>query len=326
MPWPRSSATWRTGTRGRAPCCCSCAPPSRRTRVTSTRCAVTRRTPTSVSPRSATAGAWRSRLSGLGGVLMMDGDVAGAIEAFEKSMAMLAELRAGDDVAEQLMRLAMARARSGDMAGARRDVALALEKAEERRSPMMISFARFGFGELDRLEGDLVGARRHFMDGSRRAGPVAARAAADRCDRARGPGPSRHRRGRPRRCAQTHLQTALELAIGVRDMPIAAIVGVGLAELALARDDPAAGRRCCSERARPLRGAEDRSNADAIAHRGELSPTALGAGGLRRRLRSRPGAVPRRGAGPVRPSSVTRPFVPRDPVAAGTSTRQLLRR
>jgi len=38
-----------------------------------------------------------------------------------------------------------------------------LEKAEERRSPLMMSFARFGFGELDRLEGDLGSARHHYL-------------------------------------------------------------------------------------------------------------------------------------------------------------------
>ena len=70
---------------------------------------------------------------------------------------MLTQLRAGDDVAEQLMRLAMARARSGDMTGARRDTQLAMEKAEERRSPMMVSFARFGFGELHQFSVDSKG-------------------------------------------------------------------------------------------------------------------------------------------------------------------------
>jgi predicted ATPase/DNA-binding SARP family transcriptional activator len=202
-------------------------------------------------------------LSSLGGVLMMDGDLVGAIEAFEKSMAMLGELRAGDDVSEQLMRLAMARARAGDLAGARRDVTLALEKAEERRSPAMMSFARFGFGELDRQAGDLVGARRHFraaLEGLGRAphGPrqidAVVHTGLAHLDVAEADLDS----------AQAQLRTALELAMSVRDMPITAVVGIGFAEISLACGD--------AERAAillgastALRGAEDRSNADALA-------------------------------------------------------------
>jgi hypothetical protein len=175
---------------------------------------------------------------------------------------MLTQLRAGDDVAEQLMRLAMARARSGDMAGARRDIALALEKAEERRAPMMVSFVRFGFGELDRLDGDLDSARRHYLialegldrspHGPRQVNAVvhASLAHLDVAEDALD-------------AAETHLQTALELAVGVRDMPIAAIVGVGLAELALARDDPQRAAVLLGASV-ALRGAEDRSNVDAI--------------------------------------------------------------
>jgi predicted ATPase/DNA-binding SARP family transcriptional activator len=201
-------------------------------------------------------------LSGLGGVLMMDGDLSGAIAAFEKSMAMLAELRAGDDVSEQLMRLAMARARSGDMPGARRDVTLALEKAEERRSPLMMSFARFGFGELDRLEGDLVGARRHFMEalegldrsphGPRQMEAIM-HAGLAHLDVAEADFDT----------AQDQLHTALELAIASRDMPIVAIVGVGFAELALACGDGARAALLLGA-STSLRGAEDRSNTDAI--------------------------------------------------------------
>jgi predicted ATPase/DNA-binding SARP family transcriptional activator len=201
-------------------------------------------------------------LSALGGVLMMDGDLTGAIEAFEKSMTMLAELRAGDDVSEQLMRLAMARARTGDMAAARRDVGLALEKGEERRSPTMMSYARFGFGELDRLEGDRVGARQHYqaaldgLDGSPH-GPrqinAVVHASLAHLDVSEADLDS----------AQAQLRTALELAVSVHDMPIAAVVGIGFAELSLACGD--------AERAAillgastSLRGAVDRSNPDAI--------------------------------------------------------------
>jgi hypothetical protein len=207
---------------------------------------------------------------------MMDGDTDAAIEAFEKSMTMLTQLRAGDDVAEQQMRLAMARARSGDLSGARRDIVLALEKAEERRSPMMISFARFGFGELDRLEGDLVGARRHYemaLEGLTKSphGPRQIEAvvhggiahlyvAAGDLD-----------------AAFTHLQTALELATTVRDMPICAIIGVGLAELALACGDPVRATLLLGA-STSLRGAEDRSNRDAVeiaeAASSALSPAA----------------------------------------------------
>jgi predicted ATPase/DNA-binding SARP family transcriptional activator len=201
-------------------------------------------------------------LSALGGVLMMDGDLAGAITAFEKSMAMLGELRAGDDVAEQLLRLATARARSGDLSGARRDTVLALEKAEERRSPAMVSFARFGFGELDRLDGDLPSARRHYsaaLDGLGRSahGPRQINAMVHtglaRLDVAEADLDS----------AQDQLQIALELAVSVHDMPIAAAVGVGFAELSLERGYAARAATLLGA-STALRGAEDRSNPDAL--------------------------------------------------------------
>jgi len=160
------------------------------------------------------------------------------------------------------MRLAMARARSGDMPAARRDVTLALEKAEERRSPLMMSFARFGFGELDRMEGDLVGARRHYLgalEGLHRSphGPrqmeAIMHAGLAHLDIAEADFET----------AQDQLQTALELAIASRDMPIAAIVGVGFAELALACGDGSRAALLLGA-STSLRGAEDHSNTDAI--------------------------------------------------------------
>jgi hypothetical protein len=190
---------------------------------------------------------------------------------------MRAELRAGDDVSEQLMRLAMARARSGDMPAARRDVTLALEKAEERRSPLMMSFARFGFGELDRLDGDLVGARRHFMEalegldrsphGPRQMEAVM-HAGLAHLDVAEADFDA----------AQDQLQTAFELAVSSRDMPVAAIVGVGFAELALACGDGARAALLLGA-STSLRGAEDRSNGDATTI-ATTARTALGAAGF----------------------------------------------
>ena len=247
-------------------------------------------------------------LSALGGVLMMDGDLTGAIGAFEKSMAMLAELRAGDDVSEQLMRLAMARARTGDMTAARRDVALALEKGEERRSPMMMSFARFGFGELDRLEGDLGSARHHYLaalEGLEKSphGPrhmdAVVHAGLAHLDVADADLDS----------AQTHLETALELAVSVRDMPIAAIIGVGFAALALARDEPARAATLLGA-STSLRGAEDRSNTDAIAIAAAAAENCARCSRLRRRVRAWARAVARRRAvalGRTVLSAATRP-------------------
>jgi predicted ATPase/DNA-binding SARP family transcriptional activator len=199
-------------------------------------------------------------LSALGGVLMMDDELTGAITAFEQSMALLAELRAGDDVSEQLMRLSMARARTGDLAAARRDVARALKTAEERRSPIMMSFAQFGFGELARLEGDMAGARQRYavaLEGLGRSphGPrqidAVVRAGLAFLDIVEGNLDQ----------AQAELRTAFELAVSVRDMPIVAVIGIGLADLALARDEPERAAALLGATT-SLRGSEDRSNSD----------------------------------------------------------------
>ena len=103
-------------------------------------------------------------IMGLGGVLLMDGDVPGAIEAFETSMTLLTELRASEDMSQALIRISMARVRLGDVDGARRDVARALEVAEDRRSPEMAGFARHGLGDLARHTGDLDAAQAYYAE------------------------------------------------------------------------------------------------------------------------------------------------------------------
>jgi hypothetical protein len=75
--------------------------------------------------------------------------------------------------------------------------------------------------------------------------------------------------------AQDQLQTALELAIASRDMPIVASIGVGSAELALACGDGARAALLLGA-STSLRGAEDRSNSEAITI-ATTARTALGA-------------------------------------------------
>jgi predicted ATPase/DNA-binding SARP family transcriptional activator len=215
-------------------------------------------------------------LSSIAWVRMIDGDLDGAVDAYTTSIDLVTQLRASDDVSEQLLRLSLVRARQGDLDGARRDVLRAHTLAEERRSALMLAFSSFVLGEVDRLSGDLVSARRRqeqaladFEAASH--GPPQVKAIAmvglANLDLADGDVDS----------ALDLLRQGLDIALGVRDMPVAAVAAAGFAQVSLAFGDPTRAATVLGT-STALRGTADRSDPDvarvAAAAREALGPEA----------------------------------------------------
>jgi predicted ATPase/DNA-binding SARP family transcriptional activator len=166
----------------------------------------------------------------------MDGDPDRAIAELHEARRLMQELRATDDASYTAARLAMMRARAGDTEGARRDILEVLATTAEAGSSHVEAFATFSLGVLDRIEGDYVSARArheaalaHVTATTIAAPQVAATIHSGMAylDCMTG----------DLSAAAGHLAEAWQLAISAKDMPIAAVVAVGVAGLALARGD-----------------------------------------------------------------------------------------
>jgi len=202
-------------------------------------------------------------LTSLAWVRMIDGDLDGSVAAYERSIQLVTELRASDDVTEQLLRLASVRLRQGDVEGARRDITRAREIAERRHSLFTQAFVWFGEAELARYEGDLARARALGEEALGRisespAGPAPILAILSAGFALVELAEGEHDAARQR------LESALVGAFAVRDMPIAAMALVGFARLAQALDEPERAATMLGA-ALKLRGAEDRSDREAAA-------------------------------------------------------------
>lgn len=212
-------------------------------------------------------------LSMLGAVRSLDGEVAGAIAAFEEAMRLMGELNATDDVTFVLVRLSGLRRRAGDLPGARADAERAARVAARSGSSTAEASAQVALAELDRYGGDRESARALtgralalVQDGEGRPDQAGAlvHAAAARLELDD---------GRPDLAAPL-LGRAWALAVGSRDMPVTALVGVGLALLVEAGGDPAGAARMVLA-ADVLRGAPEVGDPDLAALLSRLR-TALG--------------------------------------------------
>jgi len=140
-------------------------------------------------------------------------------------------------------------------------VLLAQEQAERRHSAYSQAFVAFGLGDLCRQEGDLDAARAHFERAratleTTAFGPPQVQAIVltgiATLDLAQGFTDTGHDR----------LQEALDTAFRTHDMPVVAMVLVGLACHAQVVDDPVRATTLLAA-AVAVRGAEDRSDRDA---------------------------------------------------------------
>jgi predicted ATPase/DNA-binding SARP family transcriptional activator len=94
----------------------------------------------------------------------LKGDHRTAIETFEKGLALATELGSDDDTAQQLSRLASMRAKSGDFAGAARDIAAAERVVGRGGNASMRIMVSFTALEVARRRGDFEDAYRRLAD------------------------------------------------------------------------------------------------------------------------------------------------------------------
>ncbi len=175
-------------------------------------------------------------LAGLAGVMVTEGDVDEALAAYEEAHDLLIEIDASDDLAFMRIRIAQARLRNGDTDGARAELLEVMASTEKTGAMEQRAFALTALADLARLEGDLALARLLcndvLLDVGRLTGAPQvkawARLLAARLLIADG----------DLEAGEIELAIAFGHAMDGHEMPIAALVALATAELAIARDDP----------------------------------------------------------------------------------------
>jgi tetratricopeptide (TPR) repeat protein len=228
----------------------------------------------------------------------VNGELDEAIASYEEALALVVEMGAREDQALMHVRLADLRMRHGEIDEARRLIQIADRMSEDTGSVMESLFARAVMAEFARLAGDMPDARRlrdeslHRLDQIPLAHPVQAHGRAlmlsiaakqdlydDELDVAR------------ERLAQAH-----DAAIGTKDMPIVAAVGIAVADLAVRTARPVDAGEILGAAAR-LRGADDATNLDirrlTAALRDAIGDVAFGAAYERGRALDREAAIAR---------------------------------
>jgi predicted ATPase/DNA-binding SARP family transcriptional activator len=193
----------------------------------------------------------------------VDGDLEGAIEVYGEALALVTEIGAREDQALMRVRLADLWMRRGNFETARVHVLAAKKMSEQAGSAMESIFAGSVLAECARLAGETVEARRlveeamrrmeqvpvaHPIHGHARALMLAVAAKQDLVD------------GQID-IARQRLAEAYQAALGTRDMPVIAIVGLAVADLARATDRSGAAAEMMGATAR-LRGADDPTQLD----------------------------------------------------------------
>ncbi|MBB4772123.1 BTAD domain-containing putative transcriptional regulator [Actinomadura livida] len=181
-----------------------------------------------------------------------------AIATLEEAIGLLRML-GQDDACMQRVMLAVARARSGDMARARDELAAMVAPGAGTPARHLVP-VRLALGDLARHAGSAAEAQEHYDAAERELDRVPSypqyrslletargQLALDRDD------PDAARR---------HLRTALTLAVGAPDIPIAAVAGYAAARLRAAADPRAAAALLGA--AAVLRGAPDTHNPDVV--------------------------------------------------------------
>jgi predicted ATPase/DNA-binding SARP family transcriptional activator len=199
----------------------------------------------------------------LGMLESMEGDLDGAIATFDEALALVREMDAREDQALMEVRLAGLWIRKGDLDTAREHVRRAQELSEATGSTMEALFASSVLAECARFAGDMAEARRIVDEATGRLSQIPvthpimghARALmlsiAGKHDLADGDADR----------ARDRLRSAYEAALGTKDMPILAAVGVAVADLAAADGHAVEAAQALGAAAR-LRGAADLTDLD----------------------------------------------------------------
>jgi predicted ATPase/DNA-binding SARP family transcriptional activator len=182
-------------------------------------------------------------LSALAGLESLRGDLASAISQLTEGARLADEVGADDDRDWMLARRGSERRRSGDRLGARADLEQVWAAGRERGRPLLVAMAQIYLAELACADGDPATAGVLLAD------------TLDRLDRAEGTLPPRLRvlgcLGQARAlavagelaAAQAAGGRALAQALSIGDATMTATVTEGLAEIAYASGDQAAGER-----------------------------------------------------------------------------------
>jgi tetratricopeptide (TPR) repeat protein len=194
------------------------------------------------------------------------GDRAGAIAALEESLRLMRELGATEEILEARVRLAVQRARAGDLVAAEAELVEVREAGRRRGVTRIDLMADMGLGEVALVAGDPMAARDRYRRALARtanlSGPPQMRIVimvnegiAVTCGGDAAAGRAIHRR-------------ALEDAIPTQDMPVLATVADGLAH-GWAGEDP---RRAATLMgiAGTLRGIDDHANPMIVAVREQV--------------------------------------------------------
>lgn len=215
-----------------------------------------------------------STLRGMAQLLTLDGDLDAAMAAYEEALRLMAEMNSRDDEAFLRTRMADLCLRRGDQVGARAQIRLAQASTEATGSAMESVFTLCMLAEVERQAGDLVTAHAvheqalHRLAAIPPAHPIVGHSTsmmlALSTQLAIADGDLAAATGFAR---QAHAA-----ATGTRDRPLLAAIGVVLATLALALDDPVRAARMLGA-STGLRGAQDHTATDFKKLRHELEST-----------------------------------------------------
>jgi predicted ATPase/DNA-binding SARP family transcriptional activator len=210
----------------------------------------------------------------LANVYSARGEVEEAISALEEARRMMTELHATDDESYALSRIGMLRMRRGDLTAARKDLETAIQIGERIGSASSTSSGTLGLATLAHLEGRTDEARRladealaqferaPFAPGQLKAVICCTMATFDIAEGALD-------------AAVERLTEAYAKVMETMDMPIATVLAVCLADLALARGNSTRSAELLGASVR-IRGMEDLSDPDlkrvVATTRSELSP------------------------------------------------------
>ncbi len=195
-------------------------------------------------------------LAELAGLRILEGDLDGAESALEQSRALMNELAPRADNVMITLRLADVRARRGDVEGAR--AMLAAEMGARERYPEENAMLRISLAHLTFWAGDAAQARELAAEAMREMGPTRGRRPEQGHVRAMvlaGVALLDLFEGEPA-AADTLLPEAYTVAIATQDMPVVAMIGVGVATLAVHHDMSVPAAEILGAAA-ALRGAED---------------------------------------------------------------------
>ncbi|MEO6088260.1 MAG: hypothetical protein ABIQ18_34620, partial [Umezawaea sp.] len=194
-------------------------------------------------------------LSSLAEAHLVFGNREQAVAALEEAITLRQELQPDDDVSHDRLVLAGARWHSGDRERARAEYEDIAKPRKGVLTEHSVAFAHLALGDLDRLSGDFVGAERHYASSAAALDQWTVAAPQLRALVLAASAFLAVANGAPA-TASAVLEEATHHALGARDMPVLAKVGVAVAALRECRGD-LAGAALVLGVTEQLRGAPD---------------------------------------------------------------------